>query len=257
MLRVVILGTGTGVGKTRVSTLLATALHEARTGLAVAALKPVETGIHRRRGRRPPHGSDAEALEAVSSARASSHPLYAYSQPLSVHLASRSRDPVSIKQIRRWLSTIHYDICIVETAGGALSPLSRNKVNFDLAASLEPAVWVVVAPDTLGVLHDVGATWMAARAGWRAPDYLVLSASRPPDASTGTNARELPRVGLPRPIAVIPPGCRSTQPLMALARALLRLNQAASRSAPRDPGPRAHAARPHAPRSRQGGSRSR
>jgi dethiobiotin synthetase len=84
---------------------------------------------------------------------------------------------------------------VVETAGGALSPLSDTETNLDLARALEPAELVLVAPDALGVLHDVRATWTAMRALLREPDQLVLCRARPPDASTGTNAAELERLG--------------------------------------------------------------
>jgi hypothetical protein len=76
-----------------------------------------------------------------------------------------------------------------------------------------------VAPDALGVLHDVRASLEAARARGRAPDELVLSAARPADQSTGTNGDELVRLGLaPRVF-----GCGRGDPsgIPALADALL------------------------------------
>jgi len=48
----------------------------------------------------------------------------------------------------------------------------------------------------LGVLHEVRATLTAMRACGREPDHLVLSAAREPDASTGSNADELIRLGI-------------------------------------------------------------
>ena len=56
-------------------------------------------------------------------------------------------------------------------------------------------IWFV-APDRLGVLHDVTATVRAASTVGLAVHHIVLSAPAVPDASTGTNAGEL-RVGLP------------------------------------------------------------
>jgi hypothetical protein len=35
------------------------------------------------------------------------------------------------------------------------------------------------------------------------PDFVVLSAAREPDASTGTNADELARLGIATPVAVL------------------------------------------------------
>jgi dethiobiotin synthetase len=112
---------------------------------------------------------------------------------------------------------------LIETAGGLFSPLSRRATNLDLALALEPALWILVAHDGLGVLHDVRATLLALRAvTTRTPDYLVLSASRTPDASTGTNAHELARLGLPKPIAVLSPHGDAPRELLPLARALLK-----------------------------------
>jgi dethiobiotin synthetase len=111
---------------------------------------------------------------------------------------------------------------LVETAGGALSPLSARLTNVDLALALSPAIWILVAPDALGALHDVRATLLAMKAIARAPDYLVLSACRAADASVGTNARELERVGLPRPIATLPRDSASMASLAPLVRALRR-----------------------------------
>jgi dethiobiotin synthetase len=92
---------------------------------------------------------------------------------------------------------------IVETAGGVFSPLSETATNLDLALALEPATWVLVAADALGVLHDVSATLQAMRARNRAPDHLVLCAARAPDASTGSNATELAALGIATPSAVL------------------------------------------------------
>jgi hypothetical protein len=92
---------------------------------------------------------------------------------------------------------------LVETAGGVFSPLNPTATNLSLAVALEPAIWIVVAPDALGVLHDLTATLTAMRANARMPEFVVLSAAREPDASTGTNADELARLGIATPVAVL------------------------------------------------------
>jgi len=92
---------------------------------------------------------------------------------------------------------------VVETAGAVFSPLSTTATNLELALALEPATWLLVATDSLGVLHDVSATLQAMRARSRAPDHLVLCAARAPDASTGTNAVELAALGIATPTAVL------------------------------------------------------
>src|SRR5690606_8031565 len=57
---------------------------------------------------------------------------------------------------------------------------------------------VLVAPDSLGVLHDVTATLLGLQQAGARPDLLVLSRAREPDLSTGTNRRELEELIFPR-----------------------------------------------------------
>src|SRR6476660_5226699 len=91
MQRIVILGTGTGVGKSYVARRLIEAL-AARTREDVVGIKPVETGITSRAKNRskPPPGSDARALELVSRGTPiRPHPLRAFAPAVSPHLAAR------------------------------------------------------------------------------------------------------------------------------------------------------------------------
>jgi dethiobiotin synthetase len=209
MRRIVVLGTGTDVGKTHVTTRLIRALRAALPDQAVVGIKPVETGVRRPgKGGAPPKGTDAYALESVSRGTPlRPHPLAAFVDPVSPHLAARrQRARLSVDRLASAV-TLHGATLrgwqIIETAGGAFSPLSARATNVDLARALEPAIWLLVAPDALGVLHDVRATLLALSASARAPDYLVLSAARGADASVGTNGTELARVGLPKPIAIV------------------------------------------------------
>ena len=232
MPRIIVLGTGTGVGKTYVTVALARALAAAAPGGAIVAAKPIETGIRRTRLGAPPRGSDAAALEGASTGIAlRPHPFYAFREPISPHLAARNEHrQISLSRLRRWSeaanrigTTLHHMHWIIwETAGGAFSPLGPAVTNVDLATALGPAIWLLVAPDSLGVLHDLRATMLALAATARAPDYLVLSAARKPDAATGRNASELRRLGLPRPIAVVSRTSTPEQALAPLVRALLR-----------------------------------
>jgi len=202
MPRVVVLGTGTGVGKTYVTALLTRALSKRSAALA---LKPVETGVQRMRT------TDAATLAAESNAGCPTrHALYEFPAPVSPHLAARFEGMrISIARIANWVVARAHDMTLhdvalwtlVETAGGALSPLSKGKTNLDLAVALDPAIWILVAPDALGVLHDVQAALIAFRALARPPDFVVLSAARGRDPSTGTNAAELGRLGIIRPAA--------------------------------------------------------
>lgn len=219
MPRAVILGTGTGVGKTYFTVALARAL--ASAGHQVRALKPVETGY------RTARGSDARRLERASNLPAPIvHPLYRFRAPISPHLAARRAHlTISPTHIARWVdsTTLHDNVwSLLETAGGAFSPLGSRTTNVDLAKRLEPSFWILVAPDALGVLHDVRAALAALDSTARLPDFVVLSASRAPDASTGTNGLELARLGVVRPAAILRRAARLHADLGPLVNALTR-----------------------------------
>jgi dethiobiotin synthetase len=203
--RWVILGTGTGIGKTFVACGLVRLLAE--RGVPVAGLKPIETGLL---------GAGASSSDAAELAAASAgvglplaHPLYAFADPVTPARAARaSATPIEVARVASWVASIesaavatsHF---VVESAGGVFSPLADEVTNFELAQALSPAIWVLVAPDRLGVLHDVGSCLLAMEARGRRPDYLVLSAPEHPDASTGTNREELARNSRTPPTIVL------------------------------------------------------
>lgn len=220
MPRVVILGAGTGVGKTWVTVALVSAL---RASGQVLALKPVESGLSAvpGAGKRPPPGSDAAQLEAAAgwTVPLDAHPLFGFLDAVSPHLAAaRSSREIELPAIQAWVSrneaavraraefaaddeTRHVRLsavgqvwCFIETAGGAFSPLSPESTNVDLAVSLNPDVVILVAPDRLGVLHDVGAVVPALKNRGVNVQHIILSQASLPDPSTGTNLRELQRL---------------------------------------------------------------
>jgi dethiobiotin synthetase len=217
--RIVVLGTGTGIGKTWVTQTLTEALQ--RAGAQATALKPIETGIPspstpaisdpRSTIRSADAGalgerSDASLLASISTTRPAPPP-YALPDPVSPHLAARRAGRViELRQVRDYVVRVENEVTshvtsfvLVESAGGCLSPLGLGVSNADLALALEPAIWILVAPDALGVLHDVSATLGVLAARRRLPDHVVLSAAREPDASTGTNAAELEALGIVTP----------------------------------------------------------
>jgi len=195
--RVVVVGTGTEVGKTHVSTCL---LASARArGMRVGAYKPVATGIDGR-------CDDAERhAEALGSPYV--HPTFTYRRPVSPHLAAREEGrPIDLDVIGRRAAelALAVDVLLIEGAGGLFSPLSDTESNITLVKRLLPAHVILVAADRLGVLHDVGACLAAAVASGVAITSVVLSAPATPDESTGSNARELARIGAGRNVAVFP-----------------------------------------------------
>jgi dethiobiotin synthetase len=190
--RVVVVGTGTGVGKTWVAEAIVRGL--AARGLGVGALKPVETGVAQ-----PESNTDFQRLAAVSTFPVKPQP-YRFVPPISPHLAARqAARSIELEQILTYVQSHESssaDWLLIETAGGLFSPLSREATNFDLARALDPALWLLVASDSLGVLHDVSATLSLSRFRGREPDHLLLSSARLPDESTGTNAAELETLGI-------------------------------------------------------------
>lgn len=197
-----LVGTGTSVGKTWAGAALLGELE--RRGLRTVGLKPIESGVTE------DSATDASALGRAGSIRPATPP-YRFAPAVSPHLAARlANTAVDLDQPLKYIQSHESsddagatpDVVLVETAGGLFSPLSETLVNWDLARVLDPSLWVLVAPDALGVLHDVTATLEASRARGRAPDEVLLCASRPADASTGTNASELARLGIaPRPFS--------------------------------------------------------
>lgn len=200
--RVLLLGTGSGVGKTHVAVALVRAL--SRRGGAIG-LKPVESG-----GR-----SDAACLDAVNAIRVEPHPLVELSRPLSPHLAARLEDrSIELAAIHAWIEEQEQRLVmyghavsyvVIETAGAAFSPLNDSARNVDLARALAPCRIVLVAPDTLGVLHALTVTSTALHGAGVPADLVVLSTPAR-DSSTGTNAGELRRLGIADPVLVLGPG---------------------------------------------------
>lgn len=194
-MRVVILGTGTDVGKTYVTAAIARGLSR---HLEVLALKPIESGVDLG------VTGDAGTIAAAAAHEPMLSP-WRFRRPVSPHLAAReSGAALTLPEVESWVTARESEtpraITLIELAGGAFSPLAPNITNVDLALALEPAIWLLVAPDALGVLHDVTATL---RALPRPPDALLLSASRPADQSTGSNARELEALGISAVLEVI------------------------------------------------------
>jgi 8-amino-7-oxononanoate synthase len=204
--RWVVLGTGTGIGKSFVAEALVRALSAREQ--AVAGLKPVETGCRTNADGSPAEG-DAARLEAASSSvrHPRPHPLYALAEPLAPSLAARREgQTIALEVIASWVdrvrplsaATPHH--LVIETAGGVFSPLGDGLANYDLARCLGETTWLLVAPDRLGVLHDVASTVRAMGALGRLPECILLNPLPPADSSTGSNAAELRRMGLGVPV---------------------------------------------------------
>jgi dethiobiotin synthetase len=185
----VLVGTGTSVGKTHVAERLLRAL--AGEGARACGYKPIESGAD------DPDGpsTDAARLARASSFHVKPEPArLVFSKAVSAHLAAREAN-VQIDldlirgEIRRAARLV--DTLVVELPGGAFSPLTDSVCAAEFARTIPYARVLLVASDRLGVLHDVASATRACAALGLPLFGVVLSAPELPDLSTGTNGREL------------------------------------------------------------------
>jgi dethiobiotin synthetase len=196
---VVITGTGTSIGKTHFAEALLLAW--TRTARAVG-FKPIETGVAEG------VATDALRLGAVSSFHVKQRG-YSLSAPVSPHLAARDEGiQIRIDLVAALVEEVRQqaDGMVVELAGGLFTPIADGLSNADLANSLAADSVLLVAPDRLGVLHDVAAAMRGASMTSVRIDGVVLIAPECRDASTGRNAGELPRAAGVAVLAVLPRG---------------------------------------------------
>lgn len=215
--RIVVVGTGTEIGKTHLGVALLLAL--GRAGLRVAGLKPVESGIGT-------GVTDAERLDQASVFHVKHPPPYALATPVSPHLAAgQAGITIRLEPILRWVSESEAEWTLIETAGALMSPLSPVLTNLDLATALQPDAVVLVAPDRLGVLHDVTTTLFAYRMlGLGLPEPVVVLQPPPvADSSTGTNVAELVGLGIARTVVLMPRAPADAEEVVARATELAEL----------------------------------
>jgi dethiobiotin synthetase len=158
-----ITGTGTGVGKTYVGSLIARALRE--RGMRVGVYKPVASSCEMQ-------GGELVSPDAVALWEASGRPgtleqvcPQMFAAPLAPHLAARAEgrrvDPRQLREgIDFWRKSS--DVLIVEGAGGLMSPISDDDYNADLAGDLGYPL-LVVSANTLGTINATLQTLITAR----------------------------------------------------------------------------------------------
>ncbi|MCA9266324.1 MAG: dethiobiotin synthase [Planctomycetales bacterium] len=191
-----ITGTGTEVGKTYVTSLLAR--HLCLSGVRVGVYKPVASGcLH--------SGDTLEANDARQLWEAAGRPgrLYdvcpqRFAAPLAPHLAARAEgteiDPEQLRSGLEIWTGGEYDLVLVEGAGGLMSPLGDDEYVADLAIDFGYPL-LVVAANRLGVINETLQTLIAAatfREGLTVAG-VILNEVRPADAdiSRESNLSEL------------------------------------------------------------------
>jgi dethiobiotin synthetase len=185
-LKIVIVATGTEIGKTHVTCALLAFLREA--GIPAFGWKPIASG-----------GLDDPRAHARASESDFIEPLYSFERPISPHIGAREKGvTIDFERIHSRAGELERraGVLVVETAGGMFSPLVPELCN-----AVIPAPLVLVAPDRLGVLHDVAA---CVRGSELPIAGVALSAPERSDASTGTNAAEIETLAIARMLAVFP-----------------------------------------------------
>lgn len=214
---VAVVGTGTGIGKTHTTLALLHALVGRRA--RAIGLKPIESGFDEL----APGASDGEQLARASSVPTLGAPPVRLRAPLTPWLAAeREGTELDLERCVRWVRAQSAEHVLVETAGGLLSPLTERATNLDLVRAIAPDALVLVAPDRLGVLHDVAACRLALERAAELPRAgLVLELPERSDASTGSNAILLERLGHGPMLGTLPRGTPDDAAVQQAASAVL------------------------------------
>jgi dethiobiotin synthase len=189
----VVTGTDTDVGKTVVTAAIAAVGRD--RGLAVAAVKPVQTGTG------PGEPGDLEEIRRLSGVE-DLHELARLDEPLAPATAA-SRAGLSLPSVADMAEAIlalaGRDVVVVEGAGGLLVEIdSRGGTIADLAACLNAPVLVVVRAG-LGTLNAAALTCRAVQAaGLVCLGVIIGGWPAKPDLAASCNLDDLPRyAGVP------------------------------------------------------------
>ena len=197
-MRILITGTGSGVGKTWVGQALALALRSA--GKEVVAIKPVETGCAGPPGDR----EDGVLLARATGQREPGHAIFRLPDQVPPTLSS-DRSGITIDFDGLVLKIERYgegaEFLLIEGTGGLLAPLTWEWNMVDVARALG-ACALVVAVDRLGTISDTLLTLSALELAGVPCAGVVLTTPDAADQSTGTNGPAIARLsGLDRVVA--------------------------------------------------------
>ena len=162
-----ITATGTDVGKTYVTALIAKRLREA--GINAGYYKAALSGAEERGGRLVPGDADFVARASGMTEPPESLVSYVYKNPLSPHLAAQIEgNPPELDTIKRDFARAlkKYDYLCVEGCGGIVCPIrwdERKIMLEDIIKACGLAV-VIVAPSGLGSINSAVLTVEHARA---------------------------------------------------------------------------------------------
>jgi dethiobiotin synthetase len=191
----VVTGTGTGVGKTVVTSAIAALAIAA--GHRVAVLKAAQTGVD------ASQPGDVEEVRRLVGPSVTCRELARYPDPLAPATAARRAGlppvtPATVAAVVRELAAAH-DLVLVEGAGGLLVPLDdRGGTLADVACAVAAPMLVVVTAG-LGTLNHTALTVDVLRTRGLGCVGVVIGAwPAEPDLAARCNLADLPVVtGLP------------------------------------------------------------
>jgi dethiobiotin synthetase len=198
-MRVLITGTGTGVGKTWVACALIRALRD--VGKQVVAIKPVETG----RSGQPSDWEDGVRLAKATGQEQPTQAIIRLPLPGAPVLGGEGVESAIdfdalLLKIERYIDGAEYGL--VEGTGGLLTPVTWEWNMTDLARDLG-ACALVVAEDRLGTINHTLLTLSALELAGIPCAGVVLTTPEATDRSTGANAAAIARLsGVDRVMAV-------------------------------------------------------
>jgi dethiobiotin synthetase len=216
-------GTGTDVGKTVLAAAIAAALHA--RGDAVAAFKPVVSGVEERRD--PDWPPDHEILAAATGGDPAEIAPAVFDAPLSPHLAAalagRPLEPALLRAAFAERAA-GAETVVVEGVGGLLVPLAPDYLVRDLARDL--ALPLLIAAHTgLGTINHTLLTIEAARgAGLTVAAVVLTPWPQRPSALEDDNRATIARLGAVE-VATLPAIARADPALLAQAGATLPLDR--------------------------------
>jgi dethiobiotin synthetase len=191
----VVTGTGTGVGKTVVTSAIAALA--AAAGRRVAVLKAAQTGVD------AGQPGDVDEVRRLVGPSVTCRELARYPDPLAPATAARRAGlpPVTpaIATAAAWECAAEHDLVLIEGAGGLLVPLDdRGGTLADVAAAMAAPVLVVAAAG-LGTLNHTALTVEVLRGRGLVGIGIVIGAwPAEPDLAARCNLADLPALtGLP------------------------------------------------------------
>jgi dethiobiotin synthetase len=194
-----VVGTDTGVGKTRVASALARSW--SAMGRRVGVLKPLSSGAEPRDG--GPWSADASALIEAAGGGIPPERVapFVFEEPLAPPVAARRRGALltADEVARRVAEALAWwqdraEVMVVEGVGGLLCPIAEEMTVADLAVILDFPL-LVVAHRGLGTLNHTLLTVEAARSRSIRVAGVILNGARPTTdpIAEATNAPEMAR----------------------------------------------------------------